>query len=96
MQPMTEKQLSKWKQTRSHGRGRYILLSGILGWGIPTAILFSLILCRFKPGIDQFILRLVISLVIFPIGGYFFGSAMWRLSEKRYAVSVPPNRSAFK
>jgi hypothetical protein len=64
-----------WQQ----GKARYILLVGVIGWGIPTGILFSL-LNGWTSGEPHHFWgpRLAVSLVLFPIGGIFFGLVMWK------------------
>ena len=69
------------------GRTQYVLRFGVLGWGIPTAILFSLIQ-GYRFGWDGFLFHLVPALILFPIGGIFFGRFMWRALENKHAKAV--------
>ncbi|WP_189404098.1 hypothetical protein [Alteromonas halophila] len=55
---------------------RFVLLTGVLGWGLPTAILFKLIITL--TGNEAFTDGLGLALVIFPAMGVFFGLIMWR------------------
>jgi uncharacterized membrane protein len=59
------------------GRRSFTLRYGVLGWGVSTAILFSLYQ-GYSQGWDRLVYWLIVSLVIFPIGGWFWGVAMWR------------------
>jgi hypothetical protein len=56
----------------------YIWFRGVLGWGCTTAILWSLAMSFFKGGGSGFWDYLLISIFIFPIGGYFWGAWMWK------------------
>ena len=67
-------------------RGQYIFRFGVLGWGVPTAVLFALIQCYTQGG--SFFSWLVPAIVLFPIGGYFWGHIMYRLNERRFSKTV--------
>lgn len=45
----------KWAKFRERGRSRFVWLYGVLGWGVSTAILFSL-WNGFSDGWDGFFL----------------------------------------
>lgn len=64
------------------GRNRFVLLVGVLGWGVPTAILFVVLQCL-QEGWDSFLVQLVIALIIFPLGGLAWGLLMWKMMERR-------------
>jgi hypothetical protein len=63
----------------------FVFLHGVLGWGIPTAILFKLIML-FLEGLP-FTDELIIALIMFPIGGVFFGLLMWFVMKRTYNKS---------
>ena len=65
-------------------RKQYILRIGVLGWGVPVAILFSIIQ-GFEYGWDEFLPRLIPALILFPIGGIFFGMFMWWTLQRKQA-----------
>ena len=60
---------------------RFILLNGVLGWGIPTAIFFQLIM-HFTDERDFFD-GIISSLIIFPITGILFGYFLWNSKHKK-------------
>lgn len=60
---------------------RFILLRGPLGWGIPTAILFQLIM--HLTGEQGFFDGIISSLIIFPLVGILFGYFMWHSKHKK-------------
>ena len=65
----------------NHTKFRFILLRGVLGWGITTAILFQLIM-HFTAGQDFFD-GIISSLIIFPLVGILFGYFMWHSKHKK-------------
>jgi phosphate/sulfate permease len=60
---------------------RYILFNGVLGWGVPTALLFQLIM-HFA-GEKDFFDGIFSSLIIFPITGILFGYFMWKFTQNK-------------
>lgn len=71
----------KSDKIRKLGRGKFVLRYGVLGWGISTAILFSLIM-GFTEGWDGFVFKLIPALIIFPLGGFVWGRFMWAFLER--------------
>lgn len=66
----------KSDKIRKLGRSKFIWRYGVLGWGLSTAILFSLVM-GYTEGWDGFVFKLIPALVLFPIGGYAWGHFMW-------------------
>jgi hypothetical protein len=71
----------RWAKFSKLGRTQYVLRFGVLGWGIPTAILFALIQ-SYRRGSDGFLVQLIPALIIFPLGGILFGRLMWWMMER--------------
>ena len=69
------------------GRTQYVLCFGVLGWGIPVAILFSLIQ-GYRLGWDEFVSGLIPALIIFPLAGIPFGLCMWKLFQNKNAKAA--------
>ncbi len=86
---MNRKQQERWERMRQLGRSRYIWRHGVLGWGVTVAIAWSLSMA-WMDGWDQLPILLPLALVLFPIGGYFFGAFMWRVLD---AMSGRSNRT---
>ena len=82
----------KWAKLSKLGRNKFVLRFGVLGWGVPTGLLFSLIQ-GFEYGWDGFLFRLIPALILFPLGGILFGRIMWRMLEKKHGA-VPPASAA--
>ena len=67
-------------------RSQYVLRYGVLGWGVPTAVLFSIIQYYMDGG--SLLVHLVPALILFLIGGIFFGRFMYRSLERKHAKAV--------
>lgn len=73
---------SKWKEIRKRGFYRFILVRGVLGWGLGAALLYSILMWLVS---DQDIHRLLLlALVLFPPGGLVWGAIMWWFIERKY------------
>ncbi len=79
---MNPRDVERWEKTRRMGRGRYVWLVGVIIWGLPTGVLWSLLM-GMREGWEQFPIFLILGLIGFPLCGYFFGTWTWLLSEKR-------------
>lgn len=75
--------IEKWEQTRVKGKLHFIWVKGFFGWGIMTAVLWSIIMHFAQPH-EPIWFRPIIALVIFPIGGLFWGNWVWSSSERKY------------
>jgi hypothetical protein len=80
---MTPKQAERWARVREKGRTRFVWIRGVFGWGIPVAVFWS-IWMGWIQGWDRLWILTPLALVLFPIGGYFWGVVMWRKFESAY------------
>ncbi len=64
------------------GRKKFVLLFGVLGWGVPTGILFG-VLRAYQDGWEQLPVLLAISLAVFPAAGILWGRGMWWWMERK-------------
>jgi hypothetical protein len=74
----------KWADIRARGSRRFIFLAGVLGWGLPVAILWAALTSRMA-SVEEFVTFLIPAIVLFPIGGYVWGLLMWKWMELRFA-----------
>ncbi len=83
MNPEIPNDIKKWETTRQKGRTQFILLNGVFAWGLPMFVVMTFFVNRQrdKPLSIEMIL---ISVVIWAIGGACFGLAMWTISERKY------------
>lgn len=83
MFPSKEERIKKWAITRARGMHRFILVKGVLAWGVTTALLWSLIMCLITPNYNiKF--NLPLALVLFPLGGIGWGYWVWCISERKF------------
>ena len=75
--------MEKWAQIREKGKQRFVLVNGVLGWGVSTAILWVFLMEFLEPS-ENIWVRPITALIIFPIAGVAFGYLMWNKSEKAY------------
>jgi len=74
--------LERWEQTRKQGRGRYVLTSGVLVWGLPMFVVMTFFA---RETSDLTVGLVAVSAVIWAVGGAVFGILTWFFSERRYS-----------
>lgn len=74
---------TNWAETRKMGKNKFILIYGVLFWGLIMAIAFFFLNLNENATIPWYI-HLLISLAIFLIAGYFVGLLSWNSAEKKY------------
>ena len=79
--PSKQKRLKNWEATRERGMWRFILVNGIIGWGLTTAVLGLFIMSFVTPGFNTKT-NISQALIIFPLGGILWGWLVWRHLEK--------------
>ncbi len=84
---MSNTDFEAWGRLRRMGRVRFVLGIGVLGFGVPFALLFSLFFCLVvwamgdpRPPLWWFVLIAALSL----LGGLAFGFWQWYTSERAY------------
>jgi len=79
---MEDDKFNRLKRLIDKGKWHYICVYGVLGWGVSTAILFSLL--QVYSGEAAFFDVLPLSLILLPIVGLFWGLYMWSYLGKLY------------
>ena len=79
--PANPEELERLRRLRDGGHLRYVLLHGVVGWGVCTAVLFSLIMSLWEK--EPFLKVLSGAVVAFGAGGILFGETMWRAICRR-------------
>ncbi len=80
-----ENDRKRWADMQRMGRTRFILARGVLAWGLTTAVLYTLLMTLFDDAAP--LPTLLLSLVLFPLGGIGWGALMWRVFHRRYGAS---------
>lgn len=88
---MNSRQRMKWAETRKMGRKKFVWIRGVLYWGVSTSVLWTMLSFYLDSEFDIVINsninhlgRFIIFLLVFSVIGYFWGSYIWRVSERRY------------
>ena len=82
---MKPEHVERWRAARAKGRWRYILLYGVLAWGIPMFVVMTFVL---NPGRAQNAGLLALQLVIWLVGGAMFGTTMWYVNERNFRKAI--------
>jgi hypothetical protein len=70
-----------WEAKRARGKARFVLMSGVVGWGIPMFFFMTFIVNRKRAEDPRLVL---LSAIIWALGGAGFGFFIWVASEKKY------------
>lgn len=93
---MNPQQRQKWAQIRRMGKYRYLLVYGILLWGVPVALCYAVATTLVDNGFSiqpvlsspllrrLFVAKVFISLLLFPVGGSGVAWWLWEYYEKKY------------
>ena len=90
---MKEKAFEKWKKTREKGRGNYILIGGLLSWGVPMFIIMTFFVNKPEDGTMSFGM-IAVNAVIWALGGLAFGYFTWLASEKSFQKELQKRENA--
>jgi hypothetical protein len=78
-----EEKLIRWGDTRKKGMRRFIILNGVLGYGLVMAFCTQLGMWCVSSSYNPYV-SVPIALVLFPLSGLFVGWNQWRSAEKIY------------
>jgi hypothetical protein len=88
-------EIARWERNRAKGRTDFIVRRGVLGWGLPAALLTILYKVIDEQGFSAtpqltsgLRVAIIIALVVFPVCGWLFGRWLWRAGEARYTALV--------
>ena len=84
---MKPDKLELWKRTREKGILKFVLVNGVLSYGLAMFIAMTLVVHR-----NELTPRYAaLSAVIWAIGGAVFGFLTWHLQESRYRKARGPD-----
>ena len=88
-------QIERWEKLRAMGRTDFILRRGVLGWGVPAAIITVLYKVVQEQGFvlsphltDSLRSAIIVALLLFPAGGGLLGRWLWTAGEARYREMI--------
>jgi hypothetical protein len=75
----------RWRAIRAKGRARFVLLYGVLGWGLGMFVIMSVLPMLFGwPRWIHIHASLLLGSVLWILGGVLWGIFMWFDSERRF------------
>lgn len=86
---MKNSELAEWRNIRREGAYRYILLTGILQYGLPLAVinLFVIPIAKGNGLSDVWSMTSLFILIICLLVGALYGVILWRFNEHKYKKS---------
>jgi hypothetical protein len=98
---MNERNEAKWLKMKSLGRDKYVLLYGVLLWGVILTLVTSAIqyiLTKSAPDADALTWRYVLArFIVFGVIGFFIATGRWLSRQRKYDqadTAVKPSRSS--
>lgn len=77
---MKPEQLEKWKETRQKGMLRFVLVNGVLAYGMFMFIVMTFVVHRDKLSVNF----ICTSAIAWSIAGVLFGFFMWIIGERKF------------
>lgn len=81
--------VSNYSRIKDMGMREFVLKCGIIRFGIPTAIIYSILMVLFNSNMNSirsFITNTIINLIVFSlVGGSLFGFTMWKYMKSKNA-----------
>ena len=90
---MKQKYMEKWERTKSRGRGRFVWIHGVIGFGIPLFICLLILGKLVTPQGSPWI-NFLNALLIASITGYLWGAWFWNSMEKDYERTKKKSKRA--
>jgi hypothetical protein len=85
--PRDPAQRDYWQKVKAQGKTSYILRMGVIRWGgTMFVVMTALDLLRNAP--SSYVFDIAINLLIWPLGGYFWGLLMWHYWVYRFEKQV--------
>ena len=72
--------MEEWKQVRAKGLLRYVLVRGVLAYGLPMFLAMTFVVNRDKLN-SNFI---GLSVLVWALGGALFGVLTWHVQERKF------------
>jgi len=73
---------SQWEAVRAKGKLRFLIVQGLLCWGLPMALVMTGYLHLLKK--QPLDLTLKLTVPIFLIGGLLWASVLWFFLDRKY------------
>ncbi|MDO6426976.1 hypothetical protein Q4489_08140 [Thalassotalea sp. 1_MG-2023] len=83
---MKDKQFKAWGATRSKGKLNFILISGVLSYGLPMFIMMAFVTKPYAEGFSS--KAAIIHYIAWPVAGFLFGVTVWYITEYKYKKAL--------
>jgi len=80
---LDERRLAKLERIHARGGFSYVIRYGVIGWGVGSAVLSAIAMALVSDR-REFLLTAGVNLIVFPVGGIFWGATMWWFLENQW------------
>ena len=74
--------IARLQKLIAKGKWYFVIVYGVFGWGISTALLVTLIQTYLSS--SSFIDKISTALIIYPVSGLAFGLVLWMMANNQY------------
>ncbi len=78
----TDDNNARWHEIREQGLARFVIVQGVLKWGLGTAMAWLLLMTIFTGGQFDYAAAAPRALIIFPVFGVLFGLSLWFVFQR--------------
>jgi|GEM_PF-1013577 len=90
--------LDGWQKNSEAGKMKFALKFGAFTWGLPTFVIYSVIMVLLNTVLDDTVKynvsQALFSLFFFIVFGTFYGMSLWKKNEKIYRNKFPYGKKA--
>ncbi|RUO22561.1 hypothetical protein CWE08_05135 [Aliidiomarina iranensis] len=79
---MREREVVAWQEARVKGFGKFVLIHGVLSWGLPMLLIIGYFNNVLGPNASAS--SVLIHCIIWFVAGALFGIVLWFVNERRY------------
>ena len=83
---MKKEEMKSWREARKKGFGKFVLVNGLIAWGLPMFIGMAFINNPYSEGFAS--RAAIVHYITWPLAGILYGVAVWFISEHRYNKAV--------
>lgn len=77
---MKPAQVERWARVRARGMPQFLLVTGLLGYGLPMFAIMTFVVDRRAKSLPE----VAIAAAIWLVAGLLFGLVLWSFMERRY------------
>lgn len=79
---MKDREIVAWEEARAKGFGKFVVIHGVLSWGLPMLIIIGYFNNILAEGAT--FASVLIHCIIWFVAGGLFGLVLWLVNERRY------------